>query len=391
MGLYLNPNNSAFRYALNSRIYVDKTGLISYTNNVLESNERNICVSRPRRFGKSMAANMLAAYYGRGCDSRDLFKGLKVESSPSFEEHLNQYDVIYLNIQQFLRKADSLSDLGKCIEDAVIAELDDVYSNYYDSSQCNLPDALATIYDKEAQMNKGFIFIVDEWDCIFREAKEDDTAQKAYLDFLRYLFKDRTYVIMAYMTGILPIKKYGTHSAINIFNEFSMMNPKELAEYVGFTENEVKNLCRQYDMDFEVVQSWYDGYRFADQIHVYNPKSVVDAMLSGELDSYWTETETYEALKIYIDMNYDGLKGAIIVMLGNGRCKINSRKFQNDMTTFKTKDDVLTLLVHLGYLAYNKRKQEVYVPNKEIAAEFLDAIDEPVWDGVLQAISSSEA
>lgn len=193
------------------------------------------------------------------------------------------------------------------------------------------------------------------------------------------------------MTGILPIKKYGTHSAINIFDEYSMMNPGGLAEFVGFTGDEVRKLCQQYRLDFHKVQSWYDGYRFAGQWNIYNPKSVVDVVQTGEFDSYWTQTETYEALKTYIEMDYDGLKASIAMMLGGGRCGINPRRFQNDMTTMRTKDDVLSLLVHLGYLAYDRQKQEVYIPNQEIASEFLDAVEEPAWDGILQAIVESKA
>lgn len=333
---------------------------------------------------------MLAAYYSKGCDSRKLFSERNISKDEQFENHLNQYNVIYLNIQQFLRKTDSLDKLSDCIEQSVLAEIKKEHPDYTDLNGYNLPDALATIYDRDVNENRGFIFIIDEWDCIFRVAEHDDNAQKIYLDFLRDLFKDRPYVTLAYMTGILPIKKYGTHSAINIFHEYSMMNPGELAEYVGFAETEVYDLCQQFDMDFEKVQGWYDGYRFANCSHVYNPKSVVDVMLKKDFDSYWTETETYEALKIYIEMDYDGLKNAIIEMLGNGRCKINSRKFQNDMTTLKSKDDILTLLVHLGYLAYDKEQQEVYIPNREITAEFLNAVDEPAWDGVIQAISASQ-
>lgn len=406
MGLYLNPGNEAFRIAVSSEIYVDKSEMISFINQRLRQDKRYICVSRPRRFGKSTAANMLMAYYDRGCDSEKMFQKCKIAKDKTFAEQLNQHDVIYINVQQFLRKVNSLSALGKCIESAILDDLKDAYAVYLENKCYTLPDALAVIYSKETRTKKGFIFIVDEWDCLFRIAKDDTAAQKAYLDFLRDLFKDRTYVTLAYMTGILPIKKYGTQkvnsdkvgretrlggSAINIFDEYSMMNPKELAEYVGFTEQEVKDLCQRFKMNFEDVQSWYDGYQFTNHLSIYNPKSVVVAMLNREFDSYWTETETYEALKIYIEMDFDGLKTAIITMLGGGRCRVNSRKFQNDMTTFKTKDDVLTLLVHLGYLAYDKGSQEVYIPNQEIATEFMNAIDDPAWDGVIQATAQSKA
>lgn len=391
MGLYLNPGNDAFRIAVNDDIYKDKSGLLSFTNQKLNKNKRYICVSRPRRFGKSMAASMLAAYYSRGCDSKRLFQGLKIAKDKGFEEHLNKYDVIYLNIQQFIPDSTELSTCIQSMEDEVIRELKEAYGDCFTEHPLGLPNALAQIYQKNTQGMKGFIFIIDEWDCLFREAKHNQAIQKKYLDFLKLLFKDRAYVCLAYMTGILPIKKYGTHSAINIFDEFSMMNPGELAEYVGFTEEEVRELCGRYHRDFAKVQKWYNGYQFGGKWDIYNPKSVVDVMQSGEFDSYWTQTETYEALKIYIEMDYHGLREAIAAMLGGGRCRINSRRFQNDMTSLKTKDDVLTLLVHLGYLAYDRKAQEVFIPNQEIASEFMDAVDEPSWDGVIQAIRRSEA
>ncbi len=376
MGKYLNPTNKGFEIARNSKIYVDKTGLIKYTNRVLDTEQRFICVSRPRRFGKSMAAQMLVAYYCKVYDSRNLFDGLEIERDKSFHSHLNQYDVLFLDMQRFLNRAT-----------AVLGELKEVYADYIHPDEPELVSALENIAEKAG---KEFIFIIDEWDCVFREPLSDDATQKDYLDFLRDLFKGQTFVKMAYMTGILPIKKYGTHSALNIFYEYSMTEPKELAEYTGFTEKEVQNLCEEYGMDFSEMQKWYDGYKLKNVNHMYNPKSVVDAMLNAEFHSYWTSTETYEALKIYLDMNFDGLKDSIIEMLGNGRCKINYRKFQNDMTTFKSRDDVLTLLVHLGYLAYDEAAKEVFIPNMEICDEFENAIEGDGWDTIANVLSASD-
>lgn len=391
MGIYLNPGNEAFKISVASEIYVDKSGMIAFTNRRLGQEKRFICVSRPRRFGKSMAANMLCAYYCRECDSRALFEGRKAMKAASFKTHLNQYDVFFLNVQQFLRAAAEPANLVHYIEEQLLQEVKEQYSEWLNDDVSNLPMALATVFAKDRRENKGFIFIIDEWDCIFRERKDDKQTQKNYLDFLRDLLKDRAYVKLAYMTGILPIKKYGTHLALNIFDEFSMTDPKRLAEYVGFTEEEVRKLCCDYGMDFEEAKRWYDGYRFKQISHVYNPKSIVDAMTEEEFHSYWTNTETYEALKVYIDMNFDGLKDAVITMLGGGRYRINPRKFQNDMTSFESKDDVLTLLVHLGYLGYYEEKQEVFIPNVEVAEEFKNAVDGSVgWERIGDALVHSE-
>lgn len=392
MGLYLNPGNGGFQRALRSKIYVDKTEMISYTNEVLGSEQGYLCVSRPRRFGKSMTANMLCAYYDRDCDSSQIFQSLKISQSPSFKENLNQYDVLFLNMQQILASAGNAELLVSHLQKIVISDLRETYGDIIPVNTSQLSAALTAIYTEESRSKKGFVIIIDEWDCIFRESRENKVAQKAYLDFLKDLLKDRVYVQLAYMTGILPIKKYGTHSALNIFYEFSMTDPKGLASFVGFTEDEVKTLCQNYQMDFEKAQLWYDGYHFARAPHVYNPKSIVDAMLEREFHSYWINTETYEALRIYMDMNYDGLRDAITAMLGGMEQRINPRKFQNDMTSFESRDDVLTLLVHLGYLAYDAQTQTVFIPNLEIKKEFESAVEGANgWETLTSILQSSEA
>lgn len=387
MGKYLNPSNKGFQIAKNSKIYVDKTGLLKYTNRILDSEQRFICVSRPRRFGKSIAAQMLSAYYGLANDSKSLFQGLEIEQDHTYLQHLNQYDVLFFEMQRFLRRAKSPSRLTDYLQQSVLAELREAFADCALQNETELPLALETISDKTG---KGFIFIIDEWDCIFRETKYDVPAQKNYLDFLRDLFKGQTYVKLAYLTGILPIKKYGTHSALNIFYEYSMTEPKGLAEYTGFTEPEVRSLCQTYGMDFSEARKWYDGYIFKNDRHIYNPKSVADAMLNKEFRNYWSGTETYEALKFYIDLNFDGLKDAITAMLGSQRCPVNPRKFQNDMTTFKSRDDVLTLLVHLGYLGYDESSKEVFIPNIEISDEFENAIEGDSWSSVAKILASSD-
>ena len=246
MGNYLNPKNKGFWEAIRSEIYVDKTGLIAYTNKCMNTQQKYICVSRPRRFGKSTALNMLAAYYSRGCDSEELFAGCKIASDPSYREHLNQYDVIYINMQHFLIGVDN-QEVTAYLEREVLGELIEEYAEILKKTDIRLADALKKIY---AKTDKPFIFLIDEWDCVMRERQESDQMQKQYLDFLRKLLKDQPYVALAYMTGILPVKKYGQHSALNMFREYSMTDQKDLEEYTGFTEKEVKELCRRFEMDF---------------------------------------------------------------------------------------------------------------------------------------------
>ena len=293
---------------------------------------------------------MLAAYYSRGCDSAALFAKRKIERNKSFEKHLNKYNVIFLNMQQFLIGALRQS-VTEYLEQEVLEELHEEYGEVCSRTGISLADALRRIYAKTRQQ---FIILIDEWDCVMRERQESETLQRQYLDFLRNLLKDQPFVALVYVTGILPVKKYGQHSALNMFWEYSMTDQFDFEEYTGFTEEEVKALCVRLN-GFDQVSDWYDGYCLQRFRHIYNPRSVVGAIRNGVLSDYWTSTETYEALKVYIGMNFDGLREEVIKMLGGGHCKIDPSTFQNDMTTFQIKDDVLTLLVHLGYLTYDKK------------------------------------
>ena len=386
MGIYLNPGNNKFKRAVNSDIYVDKTGLIKYTNSIVDTLQSCVCVSRPRRFGKSMAADMLTAYYSKGCDSRELFSGLEIAKDESFEEHLNKYDTIFLNMQEFLSRSSNVKELLERVEGKVIRELKKQYPDVelYDEN-----DLAETMQDIFAESECPFIVIIDEWDCIFREFKHDKAAQEIYLDFLRDLLKDKEYIYLAYMTGILPIKKYGTHSALNMFDEFSMIDPGPLAEYVGFTEKEVEALCQKYQMDINEIKNWYDGYSFEEVEAIYSPKSVVSCMRLGKLGNYWNQTETFEALQIYIDMNFEGLRDDILSMIAGETVPVNTRSFTNDMTTFRTEDDVLTLLIHLGYLGYRYADKTVFIPNEEIRSEYVSAIAVSDWGEVSKALKNS--
>ena len=386
MGNYLNPDNSKFQRAVNSDIYVDKTGLIKYTNRVINTMQAYVCVSRPRRFGKSMAADMLTAYYSRGCDSRELFAGLEIAEDKNFTRYLNKYDTIFLNVQEFLSRSANVQELLTRIKQRVIRELARLYP---DVELFDPEDLAETMQDIYAESKCPFILIIDEWDCIFREFKNDKEAQEKYLDFLRDLIKDKSYIHLAYMTGILPIKKYGTHSALNMFDEFSMIDPGPMAEYVGFTEEEVASLCEKYKMDGEEVKCWYDGYSFDKVPAVYSPRSVVSCMRFGKIGNYWNQTETFEALKIYIDMNFDGLREDVLSMMAGESVPVNTGSFINDMATFRTEDDVLTLLIHLGYLAYDYENKTVRIPNNEIRGEYVNSVAVSEWGEVSTALKNS--
>ena len=387
MGIYLNPGNEEFYNAVrNSKIYVDKTELIKFTNSVLCSEQRNVCVSRPRRFGKSMAANMLLAYYSKGCNSAELFDKLAIASEEGYKSNLNKYNVIHLNMIDFLSRTDSINELIEYLKKKVLRELKKEYPDIDCFDWNDLVDVLETIHYEKKQ---PFIFIIDEWDCIFRKYTHNVEEQKKYLDFLRFLLKDKSYVALAYMTGILPIKKHGEHSALNMFDEYSMTNQRELAEFTGFTEEEVSGLCVQYDMPYEKMKQWYDGYELKG-VQIYNPRSVVMALLGHDFDSYWTKTETYEALKKYIQLDMYNLKALVTRLIAGESVPVNPDKFQNDMTTLQSADDVLTLLVHLGYLTYDFYNQKVKIPNQEVQKEFINCIEDGGWEPVMDAIRNSD-
>lgn len=393
MGSYLNPGTIEFQESLNSEIYIDKTGLIEKTNAVLRTKQKFVCISRPRRFGKSMAADMLAAYYERGEDAEELFANFAIGKAESFQKHLNQYDVLKINMQEFLSATQNIDEMLQMLKKYLIFDLKESYGQVRFRDEENLVQVMKDIY---TATKHAFVILIDEWDCLFREYKEDKGAQRKYLDFLRAWLKDKAYVALAYMTGILPIKKYGSHSALNMFTEYSMTDPGNMAEYFGFTEEEVSTLCQKYSMNFEEAKAWYNGYHLithsknGDQRYsIYNPKSVVESMLRHKFGTYWNQTETYEALKIYIQMNMDGLKDAVVEMLAGGSIPINIGTFSNDMTTFATRDDVLTLLVHLGYLTYDGEKESVSVPDREVAQEYVNAITTMDWHEVAESIQNS--
>ena len=404
MGKYLNPGNTKFKETTDSEIYVDKTGMIAYINSIVRTEQKYISVSRPRRFGKSIAANMLAAYYGKG-DSRELFEGFQIAGYENWDRYLNHFDVIRVVMTDFIKEYTdvkmSLSKMQKLV-------MRDVRKQYPDVDYFDADDLIQSMSDVYEETGTPFVIIIDEWDAVFRVRKEDKDGQKFYLDFLRDWFKDQEYVALAYMTGILPIKKYGQHSALNMFDEYSIITPMQLAPYTGFTEEEARELCEQYHVCYEEISSWYDGYVVSstipvemreryrmgeyrgNEISIYSPLSVIKAVTSGMIQNYWNQTETYEALAEYIRMNFDGLKDAVALLMDGGRVKVNILKYQNDMTSFHSRDDALALLIHLGYLGYDPETKEVSIPNREILDEFKNSTDSEEWIGTFTSFKKSQ-
>ncbi len=417
MGTYLNPGKDSYEEAVHSEIFVDKSEMILHLNSVVKTKQKYVSVSRPRRFGKTMAADMICAYYDRKAESRELFETLKLAGCtsekketryPEWDIYLGQFDVIHIVMTDFLEGSNHVQEMIEYLTDEVSGELLEAYPEINPGTRKNLRTHMNKIYSKTGRQ---FVIVIDEWDALFRVWKEDLAGQTKYLDFLRDWLKDKPYVALAYMTGILPIKKYGKHSALNMFTEYSMMFPRQLARYTGFTEDEVKALCNRYGRDYEGIRAWYDGYVVSDIVPrdpehrelsetgqspgavryaLYSPLSVVEAITTGVIKDYWNQTETYEALAEYIRRDYDGLREAVALLMDGGRLQIDTSTYQNDMTTFHGRDDVLSLLIHLGYLGYDDERSEVFIPNREILDEFRTSTKSEDWINTFKSFEISQ-
>lgn len=388
MGRYINKGNDGFASVINSN-FVDKSRLVEEMNSVMMTESRFLCVTRARRFGKSVAVKMLNAYYDKSCDSKDLFAGLAVSRSKDYEKHLNKKTVLYLDMTDFLTKYGGGDEqVVSRMKRDVCEELLSEYAGITVSESDDLMDVLVKIVDKTGEK---FVCLIDEWDAFCREGREK--AVDEYVELLRRLFKGSKseYVFsLVYITGILPIKRYNTQSALNNFEEYTMLSPAQLAPYFGFTEVEVSALCDQCGMDVHEMKFWYDGYELGSEKSIYNPYAVMRALKRKSFESYWVSTNTFDDLKRYITMNFDGLRDDIVMALNDVPVRVNFLKFSNDMHRVGCKDDVLTLLCHLGYLSYNREAKTAVIPNYEVRQEFEMAVADTDWTAVTDALSQSE-
>lgn len=364
MGTYLNPGNSAFARVLTQK-YIDKTGLISVINGTVNTAKNLTCVSRPRRFGKSYAAQMLCAYYDKTVDSHELFAPWKISKEIDYETHLNQYNVIYLNMTDVMAETEQ-ADFVPFIKRGILRELKDSYPDTIE-----VEGFVATLDKTIEKIGSRFIMIIDEWDAPIREGNA--LVVKEYLLFLRALFKSSSTTSKlfsaVYMTGILPIKKVFTQSALSDFEEYTMLDADIFAEYVGFTEGEVRSLCDEYSVSFSEMKRWYDGYEMPAIGSIYNPNSVMKAVQKKRFDSYWSQSSAADNLLDFIRWDVGGLRQAIIELMGGVEIEIDPAGYDNDLT-YDTRDAALTMFVHLGYLAFNQEKKTVRIPNEEIRLEF---------------------
>lgn len=373
MGIYLNPNNDNFQSIVSADIYVDKTMMIAETNRFIDKGNKYICVSRPRRFGKTVTSNMLCAYYSKGCDSQALFTPYKIASTPDFEDKLNRYNVIKFDMNSEYQNAADKNSLLKDLTDEIKEELSDAFPQVTLKEKDSLATSLLRIY---ASTGETFILLIDEYDILVREQVKDSLFTE-YLSFLNGLFKSDTVrpaISLAYLTGILPVVRDKVQSKLNNFREYTILDAGILVPYTGFTGEEVQTLCAEHGIDYTECRRWYDGYSQRG-IEIYNPESVVRCIEDGRFGSFWGQTSSYTAISDQISCNFAGTKEAVIRMLSNESIDVNITRYMNTMTSFHTKDDLFTYLIHLGYLAYNLEDGTCRIPNKEIRQEWFNAIE----------------
>ncbi len=382
MSQFIDYGNIDFEGTMRSN-FVDKSGLIEFLNSAIDTRNRFICVSRPRRFGKSVAAQMAYAYYDRSCNSSKLFEGLEITKSPDYQTHLNKYPTIFIDWNRFANI--SKNEILKVAQKHIVKDLKESYP--FLEEQDNFSDALVEINQKTGDR---FILIIDEWDMLVRDVEQD--VQDEYVNFLRAMFKSNNankLFLLVYMTGILPIIKIKTQSALNNFVEFSVVNPGNTAKYYGFTEQEVAVLCKDNDMDFALMKHAYDGYIIGREKSMFNPNSVMQSILFRNYDSYWSKTASFMAIETYLHIDADNVRSKIIEMMSGGTEVIEPASFRNDMKNIQTSDDVMTLLVHLGYLSYEPETQRVRIPNTEVAIEFKNAVSVVGWGELSKSVGAS--
>ncbi len=375
MGIYVNPDYCNFQRTLSREIYVDKTMMIETINHFIDHDNAFICVSRPRRSGKTIAANMLCAYYSKGCDAKQLFAPLKIGQTIGFERKLNQYNVIQIDLNAEFSMAMDPAHFLEEMTQAINLELSRAFPDASITEHTPLARSLLQIY---ARTHESFIIIIDEYDVLIREQTGNALFSK-YLRFLNSLFKNDTLrpaIALAYLTGILPIIRDKVQSKLNLFKEYSFLDSGELAEFAGFTSEEVAALCKTYHMDFSECRRWYNGYH-QHGFELYTPQTVAFAMERRKYDSYWGKTSSYEAITDRIRMDFAGTKDAVIRMLAGESVPVNVSTYLNTMDSFKVRDDLFTYLIHLGYLAYDQGSigtETCHIPNHEIRLEWENAI-----------------
>ena len=379
MGAYLNSQTPYTLYQSESRspYFVDKTMLLQELFPYVAAGNRHLCVTRPRRFGKTIAANMISSFFQKGIDSGELFDRLKISEADDCQKYKNKYNVIRIDFSKMPRNCESYRQYIERVEELLISDLREAYPD----AKTSETDAIGDILEEIFQQYHGekFIFVLDEWDFIFHRGFITEADKAKYVAFLSNLLKDRPYVILSYMTGILPIAKYSSGSELNMFAEFTMVNSPMFGTYFGFTDDEVDDLYERYcrecekqrkikNVTREGLRDWYNGYYTKSGERVYNPRSVVFALQFNNLANYWTSSGPYDEIYYYIRNNVSDVRDDLALMAAGESVSAKIQEYAATSMNLSTRDEIYSAMVVYGFLSYLNGK--VSIPNRELMEKF---------------------
>lgn len=384
MHYYLNIDSTQilFQEALNSEIYVDKSMLVDKVSSRIRTGNKYICLTRPRRFGKSMNAHMLGAYYTKGLDSSSMFEKLLIADTENYEKHKNKHNVIFID---FSRMPDMCKTYHDYI-DAIIVKLQRDLQSAFPVIQVEEDVSLSEWFKATGE---SFMFIFDEWDSIFYRDFMTKKDKDNYLYFLKNLLKDQPYVELAYMTGVLPIAKYSSGSELNMFKEYNFINDHTFDIYFGIHEDEVRELCKKTNtISYEELASWYDGYYLSDGRHLFNPRSVNSALTDGVCLNYWTETGPMNEIANYIEHNTDAVREDVVKMVAGIPVEVDLQGYSAVELELNTRDEILSAMVVFGFLSYHDGY--LRIPNHELMEKFQRVLSRDSMGDVKAVVDKSK-
>lgn len=383
MAVCLNTASALVLYEelVNSEYFVDKSDMIEKMNRRIRTNTKNVCITKPRRFGKTSILNMLGAYYGKAYDSKELFDNLKISKSDTYMSHLNKYNVISLNLNDLPDEGSTYEEYISLIRESIADDIRETYPGLKDKKFRRISDLLGATGEQ-------FIFIIDEWDYIFSHGLFCE-HHSDFLEFLRNLLKDRPYVALTYMTGVLPIKKYSTGSALNMFKEYTMLKDPFFEEYFGFTDKEVETLCeRQSALTMDEIRDWYNGYQTRSGERLYNPWAIVCALEDAACQSYWTRTGRMDEVLFFLKYNIDEVRDDVIQMVNDTPVRINiNEEYSAGQDNPANKKEIYSAMIIYGFLSYYDG--ELSIPNKELMLEFETALEDDDFGYVAELVRNS--
>nr|WP_142410536.1 AAA family ATPase [Clostridium sp. Marseille-P7770] len=374
MGMFLNSRvpYDAYQVAAAGKYFMDKTALLQELFLSMNTTERFLCITRPRRFGKSVMANMVGAFFGKAEDSRQIFSQLEIATDPYFERHLNRHNIIYIDFSKVPEKCTTYDAYITRILDGLKKDLFQEYPDLQIDTEKAVWDILNMICQEK---NEKYIFVIDEWDAPFHMDFITEQDQKEYLLFLKSLLKGEVYVELAYMTGVLPIAKYSSGSELNMFLEYDMATSVRFSEFFGFLDSEVDTLYQRYrtitrnpKIAREDLKNWYDGYHTAGGDLIYNPRSIVCALTDNQVRNYWTSSGPYDEIFYYVRNNVEEVRDDIVLMIAGEGIDVEIQNYAATAMKLHTKDEIYSAMVIYGLLTYEDGK--VFIPNREIMDQF---------------------